>query len=143
MSDRIEHVRLPRMAETAVFMAGPEGLALIDLIAVERAVTGHRDGARLTKDEAHYAADLLLAADVAVTLVASLVGVGVNTLKVWFPERTKSVRLDPPKCGTRRGYLAHKRRGDAICRRCRTANAVADLHYKRTGSYDGAPAVAA
>ncbi|MEU8764961.1 hypothetical protein [Streptomyces sp. NPDC048659] len=141
--DRIEHIRVPRMAATTVFMAGPEGLAVIDLIAVERAMTGHRDGARLTQDEARYAASLLLEAGIGYTLVAALVGVDARKLKTLFPDETKTTRSEPVVCGTTRGYRAHKSRGDAICRRCRAANAAADLHYKKTGSSVGAPAVAA
>ncbi|MER8237439.1 hypothetical protein [Streptomyces sp. NPDC094049] len=141
--DRIDRIRLPRTAAPTVVMATREGLAVIDMIAVERAVTGQRHGARLTRDEAHYAASLLVDAGYVRKVVGPMVGVDPRTIAAWFPEQTASVRSEPVTCGTTRGYRAHKSRGDAICRRCRAANAAADLHYRKTGTKVGAPAVAA
>ncbi|MFD0078904.1 hypothetical protein ACFVIY_41815 [Streptomyces sp. NPDC127166] len=148
MSDRIEHVRVPQTSAPTVFMAGPEGLAVIDMIAVERAVTGHRDGARLTEDEARYAASLLLAESVPFSVAATLVGINANRLRGWFPELAaievrRSIKHQPAPCGTRRGYQAHKRRGEDACIPCLTANRLADQRYRLTGSHSDVSAVAA
>ncbi|MGW8768691.1 hypothetical protein ACWGN5_40200 [Streptomyces sp. NPDC055815] len=141
--DRIESIRVPQMAAATVFMAGPEGLAIIDTIAVERAVTGRRGRTRLTKDESRYAASLLLDAGLGHITVGPMVGVDPRTIKAWFPERTKSTRLsDPVRCGTRRGYRAHLKRGES-CKVCREANSRADAEYRRHGSYASESAVAA
>ncbi|MGW1931119.1 hypothetical protein [Streptomyces sp. NPDC001919] len=146
--DRNEQVRLPQMAAPTVFMAGPEGLAVIDTIAVERAVNGQRHGARLTEDEARYAAGLLLDAAVPFSVTATLVGVNANRIRGWYPELAatevrRPITFKPASCGTRSGYQAHKRKGEPVCDSCRAANAAGDRHYKLTGSYLGAPVVAA
>jgi hypothetical protein len=144
VSDRIEHVQLPQMAAATVFMAGPAGpAAVIDVVAVERAVTGHRDGARLTLDEARYAASLLLAAGYSARTTGRMVGVIPEKVQAWYPEKVRTIERTPVRCGTRRGYRAHRARGESPCRACRTAEASAKLHYRYTGSYTGAPEVAA
>ncbi|MGW9441157.1 hypothetical protein [Streptomyces sp. NPDC055607] len=132
-------IRLPRAAAPTVFMVGSSGdVAVIDTVAVERAVTGSRGTARLTADEARYAASVLFAADVAPSRVAVMVGVAPMMLRSWFPVATNA---SEPVCGTRRGYQAHRRRKETACGRCITANALADQHYKLTGSSIGAPSV--
>ncbi|MFE0654457.1 hypothetical protein ACFVZH_38600 [Streptomyces sp. NPDC059534] len=118
-------IRLPRMAAPTVFVSGRDGLAVIDTIAVERAVTGNRNDATLTTDEAQYAASLLLEAGIEYTLVAVQVGVDRRTLRGWFPEQTRTVRSTPPVCGTPRGYKAHLRRGEIACTGCKAAAATA------------------
>jgi hypothetical protein len=37
---------------------------------------------------------------------------------------------DPPKCGTRNGYIAHRRRGEDPCPGCRAANAADAMERK-------------
>lgn len=41
---------------------------------------------------------------------------------------------EPPECGTRRGYQAHRARGEDACRRCKAANADADRRLRNTGT---------
>ncbi|MFJ2774915.1 hypothetical protein [Streptomyces sp. NPDC087300] len=147
----IERVQVPQMAAPTVWLATPEGLAVIDMVAIERAVNGERRGWGLTEDEARYATRLLLDHGIPYSTIVSRVGVNARTLKNWFPEiqtpdhmaRTAPRSTQRPPCGTRRGYGAHKRRGEKACKRCRAANAAADRHYRRFGTHLGAPEVAA
>ncbi|MEU3078520.1 hypothetical protein [Streptomyces laurentii] len=134
MSDRIEHVQMPLLAAT-VFMAGPEGLAVIDLVAVERAVSGTRRGARLTEDEARYAASVLLDAGFAASVVARKVGYDTPKILKWFPEQAKTARLEPIRCGTPRGYRAHLRKNQTACADCKAAEA-----YRRRTRFSGVAA---
>ncbi|MEU8764987.1 hypothetical protein [Streptomyces sp. NPDC048659] len=123
-------------------MAGSEGLAIIDTIAVERAVRGQRAGARLTDDEARYAAGLLFEAGYGWSVVAPMVGVGAATIAAWFPAKVGTVRSQPVVCGTTRGYRAHLRRGES-CEKCRRANSAADYAYRRNGAYASGSGAAA
>ncbi|MEU1503062.1 hypothetical protein [Streptomyces sp. NPDC005732] len=135
-----------------MFLATPDGLAVVDMIAVDNAVNGLRDGWSLTGDEAQYAAGILLAHKVPYSVVAARVGRNADTIKRWFPEievsetrarggsRTKS---EPAACGTRRGYGAHRRRHEKACGPCKAANAMADRYYRLHGTCVGAPEVAA
>ncbi|MEU3096584.1 hypothetical protein ABZ690_17750 [Streptomyces sp. NPDC006967] len=148
-------IRVP-MAVPTVWMATADGLVCIDLIAVERAANGQRKGWSLTVDEAQYAASVMFGRRLPYSLIAKHVGVSAATLKAWFPEqavpldagmaRTGARKSSPTrvaKCGTRTGYGRHRRRGEAPCEACRAASAVADRHYRRHGTYVGAPGVVA
>ncbi|MYV66856.1 hypothetical protein GT043_13090 [Streptomyces sp. SID2131] len=90
MTDRIEvqqlsiEPRLPRAAAATIFMCGSSGIAIIDTVAVERAVAGHLHGARLTNDEAYYAASVLLDAGAELHQVADMVGTDLIRLRRWF-----------------------------------------------------------
>ncbi|MEU2358849.1 hypothetical protein ABZ599_38840 [Streptomyces misionensis] len=135
--DAVAEVRLPRWAAPTVWLATPEGLTDIDTIAIERAVKGQRDGAVLTEDEARYAAGLMLVQHVPYTIVAQRVGRDARTLRRWFPEEAVAApgmarhrATGEIEHGTRRGYLAHRRRGEAACGSCRAANTEADRQYR-------------
>ncbi|MEV0695394.1 hypothetical protein [Streptomyces sp. NPDC050388] len=153
--DRIEEDRIciPRQAATTVWLATSEGLAVIDMVAVERAAKGQRQGWTLTDDEARYTAQLLLDHQVPYSVVSARVGRSTATLRKWFPgqvapsapslARPRPRGLTVPVCGTRKGYDAHRRRGEAACPACRAANSAADRYYRTHGTYVGAPEVAA
>ncbi|MDE1682053.1 hypothetical protein PWE32_06910 [Streptomyces neyagawaensis] len=150
------------MGAPTVWMATPDGLACLDLIAVERAVNGLRKGWTLTADEARYAATVLFERGLPYSVVANRVGVSGATMQDWFPEyavplseglarprgnkrepRAPRQPRQPARCGTKAGYHAHYRRGEKPCDPCREAKAVAHRHYRKHGTYVGAPEVAA
>ena len=141
-------IPLPRAATPTVFLASPDGaVSVIDTVAVEQAVTGKRSGWTLTDAEVQYAAPFMFEV-VPYSVVCSRLGVSAKRLKELFPEvgpvRESAARPGertkrPAPCGTRRGYGAHKRRGEDACPRCKAANAAADRHYRRHGTYVGAP----
>ena len=138
-----------------VWMATPDGLVLIDLIAVERAANGLRKGWTLTPEEARYTASLLFRHQLSYSLIASRVGVSGATLKIWFLEQavpgderlartgTRTTLRPPVQCGTRSGYDRHLRRGETTCQPCKQAKAAADRHYRLHGTSIGAPEPAA
>ncbi|MFF6984242.1 hypothetical protein ACFZAV_42770 [Streptomyces sp. NPDC008343] len=130
--------RIPgmRAAAPTVFVATPKGLAIIDTVAVDRAINGAP--AALTSDEARMAAHLALTHGLARDVVAARVGVCERTLDRWFP--TEKPRT-PVVCGTRQGYDRHKRRKEDACGRCKAAYALAYRHYRTHGTYVGAPAL--
>ncbi|MEU4755531.1 hypothetical protein AB0F93_31735 [Micromonospora tulbaghiae] len=150
----VEPDRIPgmRTAAPTVFVATAEGLAVIDTIAVERAINGERKGWSLTNDEARIAADLILKHGLPPTAASVRTGVNWATLCEWFPDvvtpapegsarsggRRRPDR-SPVKCGTRRGYDRHKRRKEQVCERCRAAYALAYRYYRTHGTYIGAP----
>ncbi|MFF9312196.1 hypothetical protein ACF1BS_14920 [Streptomyces sp. NPDC014748] len=148
------------LAVPTVWMATPEGLVCLDLIAVELAANGLRKGWTLTSDEARYTASLLLERGVPYSVVAQRVGASGATLREWFPEQACPVdeRLARPRpskpkpepkpvlpvrCGTMRGYRQHQRRREPACGLCKAARRAADRHFRRHGTYVGAPEVAA
>jgi hypothetical protein len=154
MTAAVDAGRLPgmRTAAPTVFVATPDGLAVVDTIAVERAVNGERKGWSLTRDEARIVADLILSRGLPPTLATVRAGVNWATLCEWFPDVVAPVpegkarpgerrRPDrsPVKCGTRRGYDRHKRRKERVCERCRAAYALAYRYYRTHGTYIGAP----
>ncbi|MFD3835354.1 hypothetical protein ACFWWC_03730 [Streptomyces sp. NPDC058642] len=135
----------------------PTGPVHIDLIAVERAVNGERAGA-LTRHEKQLAASLLFDRGISYSVIADRVGVSGTTLRSWFPEQAVTTndrlarrprsthrrsRSEEARCGTRRGYTQHRRRGEPACDRCTAANTLADRHYRLHGTTVGAPEVAA
>lgn len=145
------------LAVPTVWMATAEGLVCLDLVAVELAANGLRKGWTLTEDEARYTADLLFARDVPYSVIGRRIGASGATMQRWYPEQAvpqderqarpgERKKAPPPpeaKCGTRRGYGRHHRRGEAPCQPCKDANAVADRYYRRHGTYIGAPEIAA
>lgn len=149
-------IPVTKLSVPTVWMATPDGLVLIDLIAVELAANGLRKGWTLTPDEARYTAGLLFEHGLLYSVIAKRVGASGSTLKRWFPELAvpaaperardggRKPKASPDvRCGTRRGYGRHHRRGEAPCQPCKDANAVADRYYRTHGTYVGAPEVAA
>ncbi|MEU0332182.1 hypothetical protein [Streptomyces sp. NPDC006193] len=145
-----------QLAVPTVWMATPDGLVLLDLIAVELAANGLRKGWTLTSDEARYTASLLFERGLPYSVIANRVGVSGGTLKAWFPDKAVPAapelardggrKVKPSsdvRCGTRRGYGRHHRRGETPCQPCKDANAAADRFYRKHGTYIGAPEVAA
>ena len=137
-------IRLNLPAAPTVWMATPDGLVVIDTIAVERAIKGDREGWTLTEDEARYAAELMFAHHVPYSVVADRVGRATETLRKWCPgqvepsepwrARGQGIARKPIEHGTNRGYQAHRRRGERACDSCRVANAEADRRYRLTGT---------
>ena len=116
----------------------------------------------LTADEARYAATLLFERGLPYSVVANRIGVSGATMQDWFPEqavpsnerqaRPRGTKREPraprqprqpARCGTKAGYHAHYRRGEKPCDPCREAKTVAHRHYRKHGTYVGAPEVAA
>ncbi|MFJ6394042.1 hypothetical protein ACIQJT_41440 [Streptomyces sp. NPDC091972] len=164
MSDRSQYKELkltaassripfPSHASPTVFVAFADGsVDAIDTVAVEQAVRGHRSGWTLTPSEIQYAAPFMFDV-VPYSVICSRLGISAKRLKALFPEvgpihesaarpgsRSKGTA---PKgtapCGTRRGYSAHRRKGEDACARCKSANTAADRHYRTHGTYAGAP----
>lgn len=145
-------VPLPKTAAPTVWVSFPDGsVDVVDTVAIEQAVRGHRSGWTLTPAEIQYAAPFMFNL-VPYSVICTRLGISAKRLKVLFPqvgpvresaarpgERTKK----PAPCGTPRGYRAHHRRGETPCDRCKGANAVADRHYRTHGTTLGAPGVAA
>lgn len=148
-------IRVP-MAFPTVWMATPDGLVCLDLIAVELAANGIRKGWTLTSEEARYAASVMFAHGLPYSTVAQRIGASGATMQSWFPEqavpsdprmaRTRSTakpkRTPKPrpaiKCGTYPGYRRHIRRKEPTCAECRDAKNAADRHYTEHGTYIGA-----
>ncbi|MEV1079918.1 hypothetical protein AB0I98_16975 [Streptomyces sp. NPDC050211] len=152
MTSAPEWISVPRMTVPTVWLATPDGLVSLDLIAIELAMNGRRKRWTLSQDEARYAARVMLDRKVPYSVIASRVGVNTNTLRAWFPgeiepaddrsARSGSRKAAPTsdvKCGTRRGYGRHHQRGEVPCRPCKDANAMADRYYRKHGTYLGAP----
>lgn len=151
------------LAVPTVWMATAEGLVCLDLVAVELAANGLRDGWTLTPPEAAYTADLLFQRGVRSGLISHRIGVSGTTLRKWFPtddtplsdalkqQRTRiealqgmnEERSHQARCGTYRGSQRHQRQGQPLCGPCREAKNLADRHYRKHGTYLGAPEVAA
>jgi hypothetical protein len=126
-------------------MAGPDGVAAIDTIAVERVITGTARGLILTWDERRYAAHLMLA-NQPYTVIARHLGVSAATMREWFPhlavtqplKRRTTPDARRTACGSLRGYRSHRYRRETACQPCKDANAAADRHYRRHGTYPDA-----
>lgn len=157
MSSAPEWISVPRMTMPTVWMATRDGLVLLDLIAVELAMNGRRNGWKLTRDEKWFAARIMLDQKVAYSIISTRVGVSARTLEGWFPGEIEPAAeymarggprgLPAPtpdvRCGTRRGYRRHRKRGERQCQRCKEANSLADRHYRLHGTYIGAPDLSA
>ncbi|GHA28922.1 hypothetical protein GCM10010372_31010 [Streptomyces tauricus] len=149
-----------------VWMATPDGLVCcLDLVAVELAVNGRRNGWKLTAPEAAYAADLLRQRCQGIEhhTIAKLLGVDYRALDRWFPSADtplhdalsrardqglteaarKAALKAPPKplarCGTYQAARRHKRNREPVDELCRKARRAADRHYKQHKTYIGAP----
>jgi hypothetical protein len=135
-----------------VWVASSDGsVSVIDTVAVEQAVRGHRSGWTLTLEEIEYAVPFMVDF-VPYSVISSRLGISAARLKTLFPElgptSERAARPGPRRrkqaiCGTRSGYDAHKRRGEKACAGCRAANTAADRYYRTHGTYVGAPEVAA
>ncbi|MFC7909018.1 hypothetical protein [Streptomyces nigra] len=149
MTSTPEWVSVPNMTLPTVWMATPEGLVSVDLIAVELAMNGRRKGWTLSPDEARYAARVMLDKGISYSLISTRVGASTATLRAWFPGEIRPTAahlaregdrtLSDAACGTVRGYRRHHRRQQTPCQPCKDANAAADLHYRKHGTYKGAP----
>ncbi|MDT0567872.1 hypothetical protein RM704_10390 [Streptomyces sp. DSM 3412] len=165
LPERMRHVALPiylgvpvgrqrdwihvPMGAPTVWMATPDGLACLDLIAVERALNGLRGEWTLSADEAFYAATVGFAHGLTYSVICERLGVSGSTMLAWFPggkaEAAQAPRRSrqPAKCGTKAGYHRHYRHKEKPCEPCRAAKAVAHKYYREHGTYVGAPEVAA
>ncbi|MEU1141827.1 hypothetical protein ABZ392_33965 [Streptomyces sp. NPDC005885] len=152
------------LAVPTVWLATADGLVCLDLVAVELAANGLRDGWTLTSHEAAFTADLLLQRGIQPGVINRLIGVSGTTLRKWFPTddtplhealaRIRSradagklsaerARQNPAPCGTYHGAQRHQKRNEPVCPSCREAKRAADQHYRKHGTYVGAPSVAA
>ncbi|WP_445524755.1 hypothetical protein [Streptomyces cyslabdanicus] len=145
------------LAVPTVWMATPEGLVCLDLIAVELAANGLRKGWTLTSDEARYAAGLLFERQVPYSVVSVRTGTNGATLQAWFPEQAVAKegkarprpskpkpapkRKPPAPCGTYQGYRRHHRHREPACELCKEARRAADRHYRQHGRYVDTPEV--
>ncbi|MBE4783956.1 hypothetical protein [Streptomyces caniscabiei] len=137
------------MGAPTVWMATPSGLVDVDLIAVERAINGLRDGWTLTPDEAFYAATVGFAHGLTYSVIAKRLGVSGTTMLKWFPGGTPKAAQNPRQaprrarqpveCGTDAGYRRHYRLKEPTCAPCRAAKAVSRQHYLKHGTYVMAP----
>jgi hypothetical protein len=143
-----------------VWMATAEGIVCLDLIAVELAVNGLRQGT-LTSHEAAYAADYMFQHGMQHGLIATRTGVSGDTLRRWFPTETTPLReafarirskaviaaerlanlpaKAPARCGTYTAAQRHVRRKEPLDEPCRMAKRAADRHYRKHGTYVGCP----
>ncbi|MFJ8992665.1 hypothetical protein ACIRQH_19990 [Streptomyces sp. NPDC102279] len=153
------------LAVPTVWMATPDGLICLDLIAVELAVNGLRKGWKLTSAEAAYATDLLLQRGVERLTISKLLGPDYRTLRSWFPkddtplgealsraqvsaEANPTVHKRPGRkplacCGTYAAAMRHQKRKEPMDEPCRQAKRAADAFYRKHGTYVGFPGVAA
>lgn len=149
-------ISVPRITAPTVWLATPDGLVSIDLIAIELAMNGRRTGWTLTPDEARYAGRIMLDREVPYSTISARIGVGTDRLREWFPgeiepSNERMARSGPrPKpsqiteqCGTRRGYRRHRANLEAPCVLCTEGHKVADRHYREHGTYIGAPQITA
>lgn len=137
------------MGAPTVWMATPSGLVDLDLIAVELAINGLRDGWTLTPDEAFYAATVGFAHGLTYSVIAKRLGVSGTTMLGWFPGGTPEAAQNPrqaprrtrqsAECGTDAGYRRHYRLKEPTCAPCRAAKAASRRHYRKHGTYVGAP----
>lgn len=119
-----------------VFVAAPDGsLTVVDMIAVQRTVTGD-EPPLLTTDEADLAARILTGQGMPLREVLGQIRLQEDALKPVL-RRPAQQRQAVGGCGTRAGYLRHRRRGETPCEGCRAGNAAADRRYRLTGSTGG------
>ncbi|MFJ8054910.1 hypothetical protein [Streptomyces sp. NPDC096142] len=157
---RRDWIQVTTLAVPTVWLAAADGIVCIDLVAVEKAVNGLRDGWRLTGPETAFAADLLLQRGTERSVISRLLGIDYRTLRVWFPtdetplcealprvrfQAELSERKDDASalCGTYTGAQVHRRHRELLCPPCHEAKKAADRHYRKHGTYVGAPRVAA
>ncbi|KJK40261.1 hypothetical protein UK15_07895 [Streptomyces variegatus] len=154
-----EWISVTTVAVPTVWLATADGLVLLDLLAIELTVNGCRTGDwMLTGPEAAYAADVLLRLRTDRMRIAQLIGRDYRTLRNWFPTddtplaealprigkrsalqiEAESARPAAP-CGSYYGAQRHKRRKEPLCGPCRWAKNAANRHYRRHGTYVGAP----
>lgn len=152
------------LAVPTVWMATPDGLISLDLIAVELAVNGMRKDWRLTPAEAAYAIDLLLQRGVERLTISKLLGPDYRTLRAWFPEDTTPLsealsrihaltaanpvanprpgRKPLARCGTYAAAVRHSKRKEPMDDWCHRAKLAADAYYRKNGTYRGFPGLA-
>lgn len=144
-----------------VWMATAEGVVCLDLVAVELAANGLRQGWTLTSHEAAYAADLMFRHGMQHGLIATRTGVSGDTIRRWFPTddtplheafariRSRTVvaaeqlaklpRKPQARCGTYTAAQRHIRRKEPLDEPCRMAKRAGDRHYREHGTYVGCP----
>ncbi|MFC8436540.1 hypothetical protein [Streptomyces sp. NPDC057253] len=162
---RRDWIRVTTLAVPTVWLASAEGLVCLDLVAVELAVNGLRaESWKLTGPEIAFAADVLLQRGTDRSVISRHLGIDRRTLRTWFPADTtalcealtrvrtkaewnqKMARRSgkaPAECGTYYGAQRHKRRKEPLCPPCQEAKNAGDRHYRKHGTYKGAPSVPA
>lgn len=153
-----EWIPVTTLSVPTVWMATADGLVCLDLVAVELAANGLRQGWTLTSHEAAFAADLMFQRGLQHGLIATRTGVSGDTIRRWFPteetpladaltrirtrtpapEETRKAQ-SVPRCGTYGAAQRHVRRREPLDEPCRWAKAAADRHYRKHGTYVGAP----
>ncbi|MFE7113205.1 hypothetical protein ACFU98_44395 [Streptomyces sp. NPDC057575] len=103
----------------------------LDLIAIERAVNGDLPEG-MTGLELFEATRILIAQGRGTHAIAEILRVPTETLRRWYPVELArpAIDLSPAKCGTVRGYRAHRARKEPTCQKCRTANSAVDRARK-------------
>lgn len=157
-----EWIPITTLAVPSVWLATESGPVFLDLIAIERAVNGLRDGWTLTSHEAAYAADLMFQRGFLYSVIALRLGRSGETVRMWFPTDSTplcealtrirnhseasilgATKRPRAQCGTYQGSQRHRKRKEPQCEPCREARRAADRHYREHGTYAGAPTVAA
>ncbi|MFB7776876.1 hypothetical protein [Streptomyces bauhiniae] len=155
-------IAITSLSVPTVWMATPEGIVCLDLVAVELAVNGRRDGWTPSAHEAAYAASILFARGVQYSVIAKRVGVSGTTMRSWYPTddtplhealsrievRTPGQSAPPaarlkrqiPQCGTYEGYRFHRAHSEPRCEECRAARRARDRYRRVHGTVVGAPA---
>ncbi|MDI3390466.1 hypothetical protein QIS99_30370 [Streptomyces sp. B-S-A8] len=155
-ASRTFHAPQVMQADPTLIVEGPGD---IDWVAVERAAEGTYPHALLTNEEAVEAVGMLRAAGINQRDIADRLTTGRHEVKRAYdvlnaraaraaraanqPTPPRRRATGPARCGTRRGYHAHQRRGETPCTACKAGNTAADRHYRMHGTYHGAPEVAA
>ncbi|MFD7884043.1 hypothetical protein ACFV3N_16590 [Streptomyces bauhiniae] len=154
-------IAITSLSVPTVWMATPDGIVCLDLVAVELAVNGRREGWTPSAHEAAYAASVLFARGVEYSVIAKRVGVSGATMRSWYPtddtplhEALSRIRVHVPgqsavlaaprprklpQCGTYQGYRFHRRHGEAGCEECCAARRARDRYRRVHGTIAGAP----
>ncbi|MGW4803083.1 helix-turn-helix domain-containing protein [Kitasatospora sp. NPDC004272] len=104
----------------------------IDPVAINLVLHGHHPLPALTRDEQHYAAQLLRDTGITCTAIARRLGVAPTTIRQWTHPGPRQPR-HPQPCPSRAAYRRHLAAGET-CPACRAANAAADQRYRHTGT---------
>lgn len=107
--------------------------ATLDLVAIDRVVTGRRRGGDLTPVEKRHAAALMREKGLTYRAIGTRLRVHKDTIIAWLrPAGGYPARPLTP-CPSRAAYHRHLAAGED-CPPCRHANAIADARYRRTGT---------
>ncbi|MEV8042409.1 hypothetical protein AB0P02_01010 [Streptomyces griseoluteus] len=156
-------IAVTTLSVPTVWMATPDGIVCLDLIAVELAANGRRQGWTPSAHEAAYAAHLLFARGMDYSVIAARMGVSGATLRTWYPtddtplhEALARIKVRQPaqpvirtprppdlksiaQCGTYAGYQLHRKYGEPRCEPCQAARRARVRYRRKYGTYDGAP----